>query len=403
MKILIISPGYFPTTRQQGGAIEKLIDNFLEYNENIKKDIEVYSPKISSEKYDSEIYQYTKFNIIDKTTKKYKILNFINKVFNKISIISIGVSLPNLFIKEVVRDIKRKRKESYYDLIIFENGVENINYFHKHINGKVKLVLHLHNDYLNIETKQASKILKNCSQVWTVSNYIKSRVDEIEYIENKVKVLSNPLDKKIFDKNCTKNELIKLKKSLGINDEFVFIYTGRVIPAKGVKELIQAFNFFNIKNKKFKLLIVGGDQNYLNRSKYLDDVKKIANDNVIFTGFIPVESLYKYYKIANAQIVPSMWNEAFGLILLEGMYFDLPIIATNSGGMPEICEQSAYLVERKNIIEDLVTKMEYLINNPIDSNEKKKKYNGILNKFTLEKYCTNFDKLINELYELDNI
>ena len=71
MKILIISPGYFPITKQQGGAIEKLIDNFLEFNEKVGHSIDVYSVKNSKSSFDDDIYKNTKFKIIDKT-KKYK-------------------------------------------------------------------------------------------------------------------------------------------------------------------------------------------------------------------------------------------------------------------------------------------------------------------------------------------
>ena len=48
-----------------------------------------------------------------------------------------------------------------------------------------------------------------------------------------------------------------------------------------------------------------------------------------------------------------MWEEPFGLTVLEAMAAGLPLITTHSGGIPEICEGVAILVSRENIVEQL--------------------------------------------------
>lgn len=390
MKILIISSGFFPVTKQQGGAIEKLIDNYLEYNEKIGDDIVVYSPKISPEKYDRDIYKFTKFRIIDKTSLFFKAVKVFRKIYNKM----FRKPNANAYIKYIVDDIINKGEQDYYDMIIFENGIDYVNYFCKKTDTKSKIIIHLHNDYLNRDTPNGKEILENCYQVWTVSEYIKNRVQEIDSNCDKVKVLSNPLDKVIFNKKLISDEKEDLKNKLGIKDEFIFIYTGRLIPVKGVKELILAFNNLVTKKENVKLLIVGGNSDYRNTGNYVNELKRIANNNVIFTGYIPADELYKYYSLANAQVVPSLWNEAFGLILLEGMYFNLPIIASNSGGMPEICGDSALYVNRENIIPELEEKMKYIMENNAVMMKKVKNYESILSNYTLEKYCTTFYELL---------
>jgi glycosyltransferase involved in cell wall biosynthesis len=48
-----------------------------------------------------------------------------------------------------------------------------------------------------------------------------------------------------------------------------------------------------------------------------------------------------------------MWEEPFGLTIVEAMAVGLPLITTRSGGIPEICEGVAIIVERTNIVNNL--------------------------------------------------
>lgn len=395
MNILIVSPGYFPVTKQQGGAIEKLIDNFLEFNEKSDLNISVYSVKNSTKQFDDDIYCNTKFILIDKSKLSFKLKNVFFKAVNKISVLFRKKHIISPYIREVVKHFNKVN--IHYDVIIFENGLEYIPYFMKNVKTDAKIVLHLHNDYLNLNTFNNYSVLRYCDEVWTVSKFIKDQVDKVNNLlktKTIVKVLENPLDEKIFNKKFSLKEQSILKNKLHINDkDFVFIYTGRLIPVKGVKQLVEAFNKLSdfLENTiKIKLLIVGGNANYKNDSSYIKKLKDMSNDNVIFTGFVPAYDLYKYYSIANAQVVPSLWNEAFGLILLEGMYFKLPIIASNSGGMPEVCGDNAYYVNRSNIINELFEQMLFVVKNPLKNKEKILAYKNILQKYTLSNYCNSF-------------
>ena len=57
--------------------------------------------------------------------------------------------------------------------------------------------------------------------------------------------------------------------------------------------------------------------------------------------------------MADIAVVPSMWEEPFGLTVVEAMAAGLPLITTRSGGIPEICEGVASIVERDNIVDNL--------------------------------------------------
>ena len=89
---------------------------------------------------------------------------------------------------------------------------------------------------MNKDSKDAKEICKVCHKVITVSNYIKGRVETIgadipiETVYNGIDLerfyLATPID----------------RKTLGFKeDDFIVVYSGRINPEKGVKELIQAF------------------------------------------------------------------------------------------------------------------------------------------------------------------
>ena len=75
----------------------------------------------------------------------------------------------------------------------------------------------------------------------------------------------------------------------------------------------------------------------------------VCRDRVHFTGWLSAEELADWYRRADILAVPS-WYEPFGMVVLEGMLYGLPILASNIGGPAEILEQerTALLVPPRN-------------------------------------------------------
>ena len=80
---------------------------------------------------------------------------------------------------------------------------------------------------------------------------------------------------------------------------------------------------------------------------------KIIDYKIVFTGFIPYNQVPNYLMLADIAVLPSMWEEPFGLTIVESMAVGLPLITTRSGGIPEICEGIATIVEKENIVNNL--------------------------------------------------
>lgn len=398
MKVLIIAPGGLPITSKKG-AIEKLVENYLDYNEIVKDDIILYTPKISKTEYDKKLYSYTKYRYIDRTTIQFKIkrlfLGVVSKIFKNFH--------ASAYINSIVKDLIRRKEENTFDCIIFENAEKLIPYFKNKTKTKSKIVLHLHNDYINKDLTFSKQITESCDEIWTVSDFIASRVQEVA--PNKpIHVLYNGVDDKLFKQAFSESEKKQFASKLNIDLEkdFVYIYTGRLMPSKGVKELIQAFQKLNSQHINTKLLIIGGPKTLANSDAYTEELKNIQNNNsnIIMAGFVNTIDLYKYYSLANVQIVPSICNEAFGLTVLEGVINNLPVIATKIGGIPEILRENAFYVNKDNIVEELYDAMLKVKNlNKSELAQIISNYTEIIDKFSLKNYCETFKYYLGGLYE----
>jgi glycosyltransferase involved in cell wall biosynthesis len=89
-----------------------------------------------------------------------------------------------------------------------------------------------------------------------------------------------------------------------------------------------------------------GDKTYINELKTFLDEKGLA-EMVTFHGKVPQDELIRHYDRCDLMLVPSLWQEPFGLVVAEAMARGLPVIASNVGGPAEIIthEKNGLLVE----------------------------------------------------------
>ena len=353
MKIAVLTSGILPVPAVLGGAVENLIDYYIEYN-NQKKlhDITVYSiapPKSS--------------HIVDTTNTHYHYIDttsFWGRLKRHIYVRSHSSTYYNPYIEyflyESLKDIAKKD----YDVIILENRpgyaipVSKV--------SKARIIIHLHNDLLNINSKDAKEICKVCHKVITVSNYIKSRVETIG-AEIPIETVYNGIDLERFYHATPIN-----RKTFGFKeDDFIVVYSGRINPEKGVKELIQAFaKLYDYPN--IKLLIIGSSF-YGNNKKndpFILELQEESNKNInsiTFTGFIPYEQIPSYLAIADIAVVPSIWEDPFPTTILEAMASGIPIIATNSGGITEACKECAIIINKNNATNEIQSSIIKLYSN----------------------------------------
>ena len=380
MKIAVLTSGILPVPAVLGGAVENLIDYYLEYNNQHQlHDITVYSiaPPLSASIVETP---NTHYQYIDTTTWWGRLKRHLYVRTHKVGYYNAYIEY---FFHQALKDIAKKE----YDVIIMENRpgyaipVSKV--------SKAKIIIHLHNDLLNKDSKDAKEICRVCHKVITVSNYIKGRVETIG-AEIPIETVYNGIDLERFY-HATPID----RKTLGFKeDDFIVVYSGRINPEKGVKELIMAFK--QLKDyPNIKLLIIGGS--FFGNTKGTDtfitslqeESKEIA-DSIFFTGFVPYKQIPSYLAMCDVAVIPSLWEDPFPTTVLEAMASGLPIIATNSGGITEACKDCAIIINKDN---DIVKKIQIFITNLYKKeNYQKLAYLSQLrsSKYSKKKYASDF-------------
>lgn len=348
MRLAILTCGILPIPAVQGGAVENLIDFYMEYNHKKKlHDITVYSPwNTKVDNHSALSSDVNHYHYIDVTSLKARIARKVYGYFHT-------GEYYNYFIEYYFEKVYADLKKKDYDYIILENSPGHA--YKLSQRGFKNLILHLHNDLLNSNTRYHDEIFNGNIKILTVSNYIKERVSSIQPCD-KIQTVYNGIDLKHFS---SKSHSPISRKNMGFSEkDFIMIYSGRINNEKGISELIDALLL--LKNfPKIKLLIIGGT--FFNNTDHddkfvcaLKEKAKRVEDKITFTGFIPYHNVPNYLQLADIAIIPSMWDEPFGLTVVEAMAMGLPLIATKSGGIPEICEDVATIVDREHIVDNLV-------------------------------------------------
>ncbi|MDO4225734.1 MAG: glycosyltransferase family 4 protein, partial [Bergeyella zoohelcum] len=183
--------------------------------------------------------------------------------------------------------------------------------------------------------------------------------------DKKLKIIangsSNGINTKFFSKEqVPESQKIQLKQDLGISEEdFVYVFVGRIVGDKGINELLKAFS--NIKNPNLKLILVGGMEEDLDplKTETLQEIQR--NENIIEVGF--QADVRPYFAISDALAFPS-YREGFPNVVMQAGAMELPCIVSDINGCNEIIieNENGMIVPAKNI-EKLQEKMLILVQN----------------------------------------
>lgn len=144
-------------------------------------------------------------------------------------------------------------------------------------------------------------------------------------------------------------------------ENYNLLYVGQLEYGKGLDILFNALSKIDYLN--FHLNIIGSgkeEKNLKELAKKLGIEKKIS-----FQGHKDRSGVMEYYSFSNCLILPSR-SECFGLVILEAMCSGLPVIASNyaDGAYDLIKNGETGFIFDLNSLEDLTSKIEYILNNP---------------------------------------
>lgn len=160
-----------------------------------------------------------------------------------------------------------------------------------------------------------------------------------------------------------KEEGRKLRGRYGIEQEFTFLYVGRIVKEKGINELVEAFKELNSLYPESRLLLVGPEENNLDpiSEKSREIIGRLPS--IITTGPAYGRDLLNFYSAADCLILPS-YREGFPNTPIEAGAMGLPCIVTDINGSREIIEdgKNGLVVPSKDSLA-LLTAMTALIEN----------------------------------------
>jgi O-antigen biosynthesis alpha-1,2-mannosyltransferase len=127
-------------------------------------------------------------------------------------------------------------------------------------------------------------------------------------------------------------------RSSNIDREPIVLHVGAIQKRKNVARLIEAFRAL----PKHWRLILAGSAGY-----GAEQILTLTGDRVQVTGYVTSEQLADYYRRASIFAFPSL-DEGFGMPVLEAMAYGVPVMASNTSALPEVCGDAALVVDPNN-------------------------------------------------------
>jgi phosphatidylinositol alpha-1,6-mannosyltransferase len=193
-----------------------------------------------------------------------------------------------------------------------------------------------------------------------VSNFVKKKIVEYGADPDNIAVITNGVDVNLFRPRPHR----EARDKLGLPPEsFIVLFSGNLIPRKGVDVLIQAFSRCVERYPDARLVVVGvGDE----EERLTDLVAELGvTSQVIFTGYRPFTEMPLWYQACDVFVMPS-WAEGLSMAILEAMASGRPVITSR----PEVGEHDAViqgetglLVEYGNV-EKLALILDRLMSSP---------------------------------------
>ena len=181
-------------------------------------------------------------------------------------------------------------------------------------------------------------------------------------------------------------EVCEIEKQWGLQKNGYVLFLGRLVPEKGIHYLVEAWK--SIQTDK-KLVIAGGSSD---TRDYMDRLKALAGDNVIFTGFQQGQVLEELYSNAYVYVLPSDL-EGMPLSLLEAMSYGNCCLISSIEECTQVTEEYAAVFEKGNV-EKLREQLQELIDQP----EKVKEYQDAASAYICRKYS--WDDVVNKTLNL---
>jgi spore coat protein SA len=162
------------------------------------------------------------------------------------------------------------------------------------------------------------------------------------------------------------------------------LLASRLVPEKGVHVFVAAMRRLFDKGVRAIGTIVGSSGFGGSKlTEYIRDLKKQAPPNVQFHEYCVGSALGDKFRQADIFCLPSTWHDPFPLAVLEAMACGLPVVATHSGGIPEMFVEGGGILVSRDAVGEVAEALEKLINDvPLRRRVGKEAYASFLKNYT---------------------
>lgn len=221
--------------------------------------------------------------------------------------------------------------------------------------------------FVNIQTpplygghKADERIMHTTQDAATIRKYTQAQIMPSNYIAaqfasltgrtgNDLYVIPNGVDSEKFAPAKHVKTREELRKSWGITEEhssIVILFSGAIVPEKGLLHLAASFRKIAAQYPNIYLVIAGASNLWggLNSDIAIDYEKSVYNQlellcnnkRAVFLGNVSGEKMPEIYTASDIVVVPSVWGDPFPLVVLEALASGKPVIASSTGGIPEM-------------------------------------------------------------------
>jgi glycosyltransferase involved in cell wall biosynthesis len=224
--------------------------------------------------------------------------------------------------------------------------------------SRLGIVCHLHAHLGGPLGRQRSMLVRRVDTFITPSVSVRDSWVREGLPSNRVSVIPQAVDLAKYPPPTGESRR-SVREALGLDDTvFVALFLGRIVSGKGVEVLIRAWKQVGLAPDEGQLLIVGPAY----PADYLQHLREMSPNETC--RFLPQQpDVLPVLHAADVVVVPSVYDEAFGRVVIEAMATGLPVIASDSGGIPEILsgDFSEYVFERGNA-EELADRLRSVLN-----------------------------------------